>query len=182
MFRLLLRFAPRLSFPVFAALTLLVVTASDSASAAGTITTAQASMATKAGESGALAVIYPAQGTQWTMVGGAASYSATGASMNGTVTPGSGSSFTCAMTITLSNYAVPAAGYTVNGTQSWSLTIDSTTGVFTGTSTASLTLSGGPIGALTWEVSVSGTGGEGSLAITSGTVTCDGVTFDAKTL
>jgi len=86
------------------------------------------------------------------------------------------------MTITLTKIAVPAAGYRVNGP----LTIDTsngpTQGTYTGTSTADLTLSGGPIATLTWNVSISGTGAEGDLNIAGGTVTCDGMALDAKWL
>jgi hypothetical protein len=88
------------------------------------------------------------------------------------------------MTITLVNYVDATTGYSVNGTQHVSYTVDtsSSSAQFTGTSTASMTLSGGPAATETWDVGISGSGQQQTLTFNAGTVTCNGATFDAATL
>ena len=176
------KFTARHSFLVLGASTLLIMMGSSAASAGGTITTAQATTAMKAAQEGAILVIYPPL-PGWTQIGTAVSYSTgTGLSMTGTLTTTSPATATCVMTITLINYADAATGCTVNGTQNWSIAITTSTGAYSGTVTADMTLSGGPVTTQTWNVSVHGTASQSSLTFAAGTVTCNGTSFDATTL
>ncbi len=105
------------------------------------------------------------------------SYSAAGLNMTGTVTI-SGSTTTYALTITFSNYADAATGYTVNGTFNFSQTNTSTDE--SGTATGNLIFSGGPVTNTTWNTSF--TASAGGPPTFTGTITCDGASFDPNTL
>ena len=112
----------------------------------------------------------------WTSGSHAVSYSTAGLSMAGTVTVSSPNT-TYNMTLTLSNYMDAATSYTVNGTVNWSQTGTSTSQ--SGTVTGNLSLSGGPVTDATWNTSFTSSGGPPTF---TGTITCNGTSFDANTL
>jgi hypothetical protein len=89
---------------------------------------------------------------------------------------------TYALTITLSSYAAGATGYTLSGTVTWLVAQNNTVPVSytSGTMTANLTLSGGPVSTETWNLS--SVSGITTAPTFSGIITCNGTSFDAKTI
>jgi hypothetical protein len=164
--------------PRFTVLLILLVVTACTAASGDTVSAPEAAKAFQAGGFPLYLCIYYATPTGPSTI----SYTAPGVSMTGTVATGSGTS-TVVETITLVNYVNSNTGYTVNGTIDATITVDTTSpsAPFTGTSTATLTLSGGPIAKETWSVSLTGVGQQETLTF-AGTVTCDGTSFDASKL
>jgi hypothetical protein len=98
--------------------------------------------------------------------------------MTGTLTVvGSNNDYVTA--ITLSNYSDAATGYTVNGTLNFSLSM-APSGA-SGTTAGDVALSGGQVTTATFGSSFTTTGPTVIPAYT-GTITCNGTSFDAHTL
>jgi hypothetical protein len=158
---------------------LLVVAGCKAAGGGGTAvpTTDQASRAaqTVAGSVG----LVMSHSSSWTQTGASSpytvSYSTAGLIMTGTKTV-SGSDNNYVLTITLSNYSDAGTGYSVNGVVNFSIMGGATS---SGTVSADVTLSGGPVTSSTWNTTFISTGGAPSFA---GTITCNGTSFDAATV
>jgi hypothetical protein len=144
----------------------------------GNLTTAQAIVAAQT-VAGSVDLVLN-NSPSWTTVGSSVSYSTTGLSMSGTSTT-VGNTNTLNLTIALNNYADAATGYTLSGSLSVIDAYDNSTLTSSGTlaTTTNLTSTGGPVTTQAWNMSYSGTGSSWTF---SGTVTCNGASFDAGTL
>jgi hypothetical protein len=141
------------------------------------ITSSQAAAATRGGGNAVFRVFFHTNVTG----AGPVSFSSAGVNMTGTVSTNP-SMATCQYAITLSDYLDSATGYTVSGTINFIVTVDLTSGAITGTSTATLSLSGGVVTKVVWNVGVTGSASRETLDFNSGTTTCDGTMFDVAAL
>ena len=158
----------------------LLLQCSSPGGGSGSVTTAQATIAVQAAGGSVMLLLNRQQ--LWKQTGGSSpytvSYSTTGLSMTGTLTV-VGSDNNYSLTMALSNYSDAATGYTVSGTANLSLTMGPSGASVTLTGDA--TLSGGPVTKETWNLLFTATGPMVVPTVT-GTITCDGKSFDANTL
>jgi hypothetical protein len=129
--------------------------------------------------SGAVNLLLNSQ-SSWTRVGPTVAYSTTGLSMNGKLSL-AGTINTYALVVTFSNYVDAATGYTMNGTGPFSYRVDTANGSVSGTVSGTFVFSGGAAATQTWNVVLSGTRPASPVEY-SGTVTCNGTSFDAANL
>jgi len=142
------------------------------------VTTAEAAAACQT-VMGAINLVFNS-GSTWVPSGSSVSWSGPGLSMSGTVTS-SPPVNSYALALTFSGFSDIVTGYTVNGTVDWSMDMNTSSGVVTGTCTGSVTLSGGPVTSQTWNVSADRSSSHAEISF-GGTVTCNGSSFDASTL
>ncbi len=144
------------------------------------IDTAQANAATQSVMGGVM-MMFNSQASWVPGTDNGVSFVAVGLSMSGTSVT-SGTKTTNDLTLKFQNYADAATGYVLNGMYTMDYTTDTSSNTVTGTFTGNLTLTGGPVSTMNWNVSVSGaTGTQLSLSFT-GTLTCNSTSFDASTL
>jgi len=109
---------------------------------------------------------------RWSVNGSSVSFSTAGLRMTGTKTETEYGDIST-LTITLSNYSDSGTGYTANGS------VNVTVGGVNYAITADVTLSGGPVTTMTWNVNLVD---YSPPATVSGTITCNGISFDANAL